>query len=395
MAPVIHACRARSERIEPIVCFTGQHDEMLRQVTDYFDIRPDFDLKLMSAGQALTRLTARCLMALEETIRSAQPDCVVGQGDTTSVLAASMAAFSARLPFVHVEAGLRTGNLDAPWPEEFNRRVTGITATMHCAPTPRAADNLRREGVPGERIRVTGNTVIDALLEAIKRERNRNAHWRARHAWLNGQDMVLITTHRRENHGSGLEAIFSAVAALARRFANTAFVFPVHLNPHVQEAAQRLLSDIDNVRLLPPLAYPEFVWLMDRSKVIVSDSGGVQEEAPSLRRPVVALRENTERGEAVDVGAVELVGCSPQRIEATVARLLTDPIAYATMQVEKSPFGDGHAGERIVEWMLEQSSPLNKGSRPSAQTPVDRTDALAPVIIDSSQEDPDTSLTAQ
>lgn len=368
MAPVIQACRARPSAIDPIVCFTGQHDEMLRQVTDYFEIQPDFDLKLMSAGQSLTELTARCLNALEVTIRAARPDCVVGQGDTTTVLAASMAAFYTHVPFVHVEAGLRTGNIEAPWPEEFNRRVTGITASMHCAPTPMAAENLRREGVPGHRIRVTGNTVIDALLMAVKRERSRNAHWQAKHAWLNEREMVLITAHRRENHGDGLQGIFTAVATLARRFTNVAFVFPVHLNPHVQEAAQRLLSNIDNVRLLPPLAYPEFVWLMDRSKIIVSDSGGVQEEAPSLRRPVLALRESTERGEAVHVGAVELVGAAPARIEAAVARLLTDPAAYASMQVERSPFGDGHAGERIVEWMLDQSSPLHAHRAHTTQT---------------------------
>ena len=380
MAPVVAACRARASEIEPLVCFTGQHHEMLRQVTDYFDIQPDFDLKLMSAGQSLGRLTARCLLALEETIDAAQPDCVIAQGDTTSVLAASMAAFYAHVPFVHVEAGLRTGDLDAPWPEEFNRRVTSVTTTMHCAPTSRAAENLRREGVPVERIRVTGNTVIDALLVAADRERGRDAHWRARHAWLDGQDMVLITAHRRENHGQGLESIFEAVAALAQRFANTSFVFPVHPNPHVQEAAGRLLADIENVRLLPPLAYPEFVWLMDRSKVIVSDSGGVQEEAPSLRRPVVALRDTTERSEAVDVGAVTLVGCSAQRIEETVSRLLTDPQAYAAMQIDHSPFGDGHAAERIVGWMLEERTALGNCARASV-APVSTTHSnLAQVL---------------
>lgn len=359
MAPVVHACRARAE-IAPLVCFTGQHDEMLRQVTEYFDIQPDVDLKLMSPGQSLAKLTARCILALEETIAATQPDCIVAQGDTTSVLAASLAAFYARIPFIHVEAGLRTGNLHAPWPEEFNRRVASITTAMHCAPTPRAADNLRREGVRDACIRITGNTVIDAVLSAVERERQRSAHWRSQYAWLDGQDLVLVTTHRRENHGQGLEQILTAVGALARRFSETAFVFPVHLNPLVQEAAHRRLTGIDNVRLLPPLAYPEFVWLMDRSKVIVSDSGGVQEEAPSLRRPVIALRETTERSEAVEVGAVELVGCSVERIEAAVTRLLADPVAYAAMQVDRSPFGDGRAGEKIVEWMLEERSSLQK-----------------------------------
>jgi UDP-N-acetylglucosamine 2-epimerase (non-hydrolysing) len=353
LAPVVQACRALAGKVAPLVCFTGQHDEMLAQVTDYFDIRPDFDLKLMSPGQSLAQLTARCLIALDDVLQKAKPDCVVAQGDTTSVLAASMAAFYRGIPFVHVEAGLRTGDLQAPWPEEYNRRVASVSTALHCAPTPKAAENLRREGIAPRSIRVTGNTVIDALLVTLDRERCRDEHWRAKHAWLDGQDMVLITAHRRENHGAGLESIFTSIAALARRFDNTFFVFPVHLNPLVQEASHRLLGGIDNVRLLPPLAYPEFVWMMDRSKVIVSDSGGVQEEAPSLRRPVVALRETTERSEAVEDCDVFLVGCGSERIKAKVSSLLTNPQAYADMQVEKSPFGDGHAAERIVEWMLD------------------------------------------
>jgi UDP-N-acetylglucosamine 2-epimerase (non-hydrolysing) len=355
MAPVIEACRARAGRVEPLVCFTGQHDEMLRQVTQYFDVQPDFDLKLMSPNQSLAQLTAKCLVALDEVLQAAAPDCVVAQGDTTSVLAASMVAFYRAVPFVHVEAGLRTGDLQAPWPEEYNRRVASVTAALHCAPTERAADNLRREGVSQQQIRVTGNTVIDALLTTLDRERQREHYWRGKHDWLDGQDMVLITAHRRENHGAGLEGIFTSIAALARRFEQTHFVFPVHLNPHVQEASQRLLGGIANVRLMPPLAYPEFVWMMDRSKLIISDSGGVQEEAPSLRRPVLALRDTTERSEAVDVGAVDLVGCLAERIEAKVARLLTNPEAYAAMQVDRSPFGDGRAAGRIVDWMLERS----------------------------------------
>lgn len=356
MAPLVHACQARADEVEPLVCFTGQHDEMLRQVTDYFDIHPDFDLKIMSPGKSLAQLTATCLTALDETINRSRPDCVVAQGDTLSVLAASLAAFYHRLPFVHVEAGLRTGDLQAPWPEEFNRRVASIATLLHCAPTAKAAKRLRQEGVATQNIRVTGNTVIDALLATVTRERHRNDYWQARHAELNDRELVLITAHRRENHGSGLESIFTAIGNLARRFADVAFVFPVHLNPQVQAAAQRLLGNLENVRLLPPLAYPEFVWMMDRSKLILSDSGGVQEEAPSLRRPVVVLRESTERQEAVDAGVVTLVGSSTQRIESTVARLLTDPAAYEAMQTDRSPYGDGHAAERVVGWMLEQQA---------------------------------------
>jgi UDP-N-acetylglucosamine 2-epimerase (non-hydrolysing) len=353
MAPLVREC-GRHDDIEPIVCFTGQHDQMLRQVTDYFGIEPDYDLKLMSPGQSLAQLTARCLTGLDEAIQHCQPSCVVAQGDTTSVLAASLAAFYRQIPFVHVEAGLRTGDLQAPWPEEMNRRVTSVVTTLHCAPTERAAKQLRSEGVGENAHRVTGNTVIDALLWTTERERQRGPMWRDRHAYLDGQPMVLITAHRRENHGNGLTDICRSIASLAERHQNVSFVFPVHLNPHVQAAAQSVLNGISNVRLLEPLPYPEFVWLMDRSTLIVSDSGGVQEEAPSLRKPVVALRETTERQEAVEIGAVQLVGSSTERIVAAVTRLLSDKQAYAAMQPGESPFGDGHAAERIVNWMLER-----------------------------------------
>lgn len=353
MAPIVAACRARAGEIEPLVCFTGQHDEMLRQVTDYFEIEPDFDLKVMSPGQSLAQLTAKLLLALDETIAAAQPDCLVAQGDTTSVLAASMAAFYRGVPLVHVEAGLRTRNLFAPWPEEFNRRVAGVSTALHCAPTSQAAENLRREGVPAHQIRVTGNTVIDALVAMLARERMNDARWHAEYDWLAGRELVLVTVHRRENHGSPLAGICAAIADLATEFRDTAFLLPVHLNPQVQETVRRRLGGIDNLRLTPPLAYPEFVWLMQRSKLIVSDSGGIQEEAPSLKRPVVALREATERSEAVEAGAVMCVGSAPEQIRKAVRQLLTDGDAYRAMQIERSPFGDGHAAERIVEWMLE------------------------------------------
>ncbi len=353
MAPIVAACRARAGEMEPLVCFTGQHDEMLRQVTDYFAIEPDFDLKVMSPGQTLAQLTSKLLLALDETMGATQPDCVVAQGDTTSVLAASMAAFYHRVPFVHIEAGLRTRNLFAPWPEEFNRRVAGVSTALHCAPTAQAAENLRREGVAAHQIRVTGNTVIDALLATVAREGIDNAEWESKYDWLGSRELVLVTVHRRENHGTPLAGICAAIADLAAEFSETAFLLPVHLNPQVQETVRRRLSGIDNLRLTLPLAYPEFVWLMQRSKLIVSDSGGIQEEAPSLKRPVVALREATERSEAVDAGAVVCVGPSPEAIRKTVRQLLTDGQAYRAMQIDCSPFGDGHAAERIVEWMLE------------------------------------------
>jgi UDP-N-acetylglucosamine 2-epimerase (non-hydrolysing) len=325
---------------------------MLQQVTGYFGITPDHDLKVMSAGQSLAQLTARCLMGVDDLVSREQPDCIVAQGDTTSVLAASMVAFYRQLPFMHVEAGLRTGNLQQPWPEEFNRRAASITTTYHAAPTQRAKENLLQESVSASQIRVTGNTVIDALLWTLERERN-SKHWEDRYSFLGNRKMVLITTHRRENHGDGLSQICLAIAELARKFPDAAFVLPVHLNPQVKNAVECSLAGIGNVHLLRPLPYPEFVWLMDRARLILSDSGGVQEEAPSLRKPVLVLRETTERQEAVLCGAVALVGAETERIVSEASRLLQDSKAYQRMLVETSPYGDGKAAARIVDWLLE------------------------------------------
>ena len=357
MAPLVRECLRRAPRIDPRICFTGQHAEMLRQVTDYFDIAPHLELNVMSPGQSLAQLTARCLTGIDEAIHSQRPDCVIAQGDTVSVLAASMSAFFRQIPFVHVEGGLRTGNLSAPFPEEYNRRVASISTTLHCAPTAKAAAVLLREGYPAAAVRVTGNTVIDALEWTSNRERQRDDQWRQKHAALADRQMVLITTHRRENFGAGLENICRAIQSLARDFSQVVFVLPVHLNPQVRQAVEPALAGLDNVLLLPPLPYPEFVWMMDRARLILTDSGGVQEEAPSLRKPVVVMRESTERGEAVDCGAVILAGSSCQRIVAAVTRLLTDPTAYAAMQVDKNPYGDGRAAIRIVDWLLEHFRP--------------------------------------
>ncbi|MBC7851926.1 MAG: UDP-N-acetylglucosamine 2-epimerase (non-hydrolyzing) [Pirellulaceae bacterium] len=356
MAPVVLECARRGGQIKPIICFTGQHDEMLRQVTDYFGINADIDLKVMSAGQSLAQLTARCLTSLDELVAKEQPDCLVAQGDTTSVLAASMVAFYRQLPFIHVEAGLRTGNLLQPWPEEFNRRVASITTTLHAAPTERAKANLLQEGIPARQIRVTGNTVIDALLWTSQRERQSKV-WADRYGFLQDRQMVLITTHRRENHGDGLAQICQAIAELARMFPDIAFILPVHLNPYVKSTVEGALAGIANVHLLRPLPYPEFVWLMDRAKLILSDSGGVQEESPSLKRPVLVLRETTERQEAVECGAVALVGADRRSIVTSATRLLMDEKAYRSMQVEASPYGDGRAAIRIVDWLLEHFAP--------------------------------------
>jgi UDP-N-acetylglucosamine 2-epimerase (non-hydrolysing) len=349
LAPLIHECRRRQPALHPIVCFTGQHREMLQQVSDYFEITADVDLELMQPDQTLAGLTARCVERLDAAIVRYAPDCLVAQGDTTTVLGASLAAFYRRIPFVHVEAGLRTGNLDSPWPEEFNRRVAGIAAAVHCAPTRRAAEYLLSERVDPAAVHITGNTVIDALMWTVQRERQRSDHWRARYAMLGDRRLVLITGHRRESFGGGFESICRAIRELARRFDDTEFLYPVHLNPRVQEPVFRLLSGTNNIHLVAPAPYPEFVWLMDRATLILTDSGGVQEEAPSLRKPVLVMRDTTERPEAVEAGGVRLVGTDGERIVAAATELLTDTMAYARHQLDRNPYGDGRAAARIFE----------------------------------------------
>lgn len=360
MAPVVHACQARDD-VAPIVCVTGQHREMLQQVNDYFGIAPDVDLQLMQANQSLANLTARCVERMDDILVQHQPDCAVAQGDTTTVMATALAAFYRRIPFVHVEAGLRTGNLYAPWPEEMNRRVASIVATVHCAPTQRSADNLLREGVPASAIHVTGNTVIDALLWTVERERQHATTWEQKHAYLTGARSVLITGHRRENFGGGFANICAAIAQLAGQFADVQFVYPVHLNPNVQGPVYKLLGGLDNVHLVAPVPYPEFVWLMDRCTLILTDSGGVQEEAPSLKKPVLVMRETTERPEAMDAGAVELVGTDVDRIVGRVSALLRNPAEYARHIIDHNPYGDGHAAARIAELLTNISPSPRQG----------------------------------
>lgn len=354
MAPVVKACQAHADALQAVVCVSGQHREMLQQVTEYFGIEIDVDLEVMCANQSLATLTARCIEGVDTTIERVQPDCVVAQGDTTTVMCAALAAFYRRVPFVHVEAGLRTGNMLAPWPEEMNRRIASLATTLHCAPTKRSRDNLFQEGIPAGSVSVTGNTVIDALLWTVARERENGHCWRDKYSWLEDRRMVLVTGHRRENFGDGFQNICQAIAELARRFPNTWFVYPVHLNPNVREPVGAILSNHANIRLLPPLAYPEFVWLMDRSDLILTDSGGIQEEAPSLKKPVVVMRETTERPEALDSGAVELVGTCVDTIVGSVSRLLQDSDEYKRRQVDVNPYGDGRAAERIVELMLRR-----------------------------------------
>lgn len=362
MAPVIRECQSRAG-IDPILCSTGQHREMLIPLLEYFEIEPDVQLDLMRPNQSLSGLTSRCLDGLDSTIQEHKPDCVVAQGDTTTVMAASIAAFYHRLPFVHVEAGLRTHDINSPWPEEFNRRVASLTTAIHCAPTEQSAKNLLAEGIRKESIHVTGNTVIDALLWTIDRERQRSDKWERKYEMLGDRRMVLITGHRRESFGGGFESICRAIHELSQAFSDVEFVYPVHLNPNVREPVFRLLGGAENTHLVDPAPYPEFAWLMDRSTLIVTDSGGVQEEAPSLHKPVVVMRESTERQEAVDAGAVRLVGTSTSAIVQAAAEFLTDQVAYSAAQIETNPYGDGNAASRITN-LLQTAIDIGKPHSP-------------------------------
>jgi UDP-N-acetylglucosamine 2-epimerase (non-hydrolysing) len=352
MAPLVWECRRRGDQVEATVCLTGQHRELLTQVADDLGVRGDIELDVMTPDQTLAGLSARLIERIDEVLLRVRPDCLVAQGDTTTVMAASLAAFYRRVPLVHVEAGLRTGNLHAPWPEELNRRIADLTASLYCAPTRRAADRLLAEGASPEAVHVTGNTGIDALLETLRRQRAAPAGWADKYRWLGQRPMILITGHRRESFGRGFQNICQAIATLADRFPEHHFIYPVHLNPNVHGPVRQTLGDRPNLHLTDPAGYPEFVWLMDRSTLIMTDSGGVQEEAPSLRKPVLVMREMTERPEVVEAGGAILVGTSVEAIVQCATRLLTDPAAYAACQIDHNPYGDGHAAGRIVELML-------------------------------------------
>jgi UDP-N-acetylglucosamine 2-epimerase (non-hydrolysing) len=354
LAPVVLQCAQRGESLRPIVCASGQHRDLLAPVLDYFGIVPDVDLAAMSPGQSLSELTARCLQGLQGVIARERPDCVVVQGDTATTLAAALAAFYERVPLVHIEAGLRTGDLQAPWPEEFNRRTVTLAAAVHCAPTRVAAAALTAEGVPANRIHITGNTVVDALLWTVERERQSTSPWPARHAYLNGAPMVLVTGHRRENFGSGVAQLCEALSRLAARYPGVQFVYPVHPNPNVHGPVHRALAGRTNVHLTEPAAYPEFVWLMDRATLILTDSGGVQEEAPSLGKPVLVMRDSTERPEALASGAIELVGSSAATIESRVSSLLQS-CSQRRPPAVANPFGDGQAAVRIVDLLARRA----------------------------------------
>jgi len=363
MASVYKACAA-ADGLEPVLVSTGQHREMLAQVLDVFDMTADVDLGVMSGNQTLAGLTARLFDALDGMLAEVKPDVVLVQGDTTSVMCGAISAFYRDIPVGHVEAGLRTGDLRQPFPEEANRLIASRVTTHHFAPTEGSRQNLLHEHVDDASIHVTGNTVIDSLMLEVERQRSDPALLAGidqefgrlltdagapAGATLDDQPYILVTGHRRENHGQGFQDICSALAALAARYPEHRIIYPVHLNPNVKDVVHEQLGSYGNILLLPPVHYRLFVRLMSGARVVLTDSGGVQEEAPSLGKPVLVMRETTERPEGVEAGTVRLIGTDPDRIQSEVSRLLDDAAAYEEMAMQKNPYGDGQAANRIVE----------------------------------------------
>ncbi|MBW8128543.1 MULTISPECIES: non-hydrolyzing UDP-N-acetylglucosamine 2-epimerase [Pseudomonas] len=356
MAPMVINL-ANDDRFHSKVCVTAQHREMLDQVLELFGLVPDYDLNIMTVDQSLTHVTTAIIQGLQSVLEDFKPDVILVHGDTATTFAASLAAYYQQIPVAHIEAGLRTHNLYSPWPEEGNRRLTGSLASMHFAPTQTSRQNLLNEGVLAERIHVTGNTVIDALLSVVEKLRSATSPLRSRldqqFSFLPpGQRMVLVTGHRRENLGDGLERICEALAETAASFPTVAFVYPVHLNPNVQEPVQHRLAGIKNVHLIGPQDYLPFVYLMTRAYVILTDSGGIQEEAPALGKPVLVTRDTTERPEAVDAGTVRLVGTEIATITHHLKELLSNEAVYRAMSNAHNPYGDGNACGRIREVLI-------------------------------------------
>jgi UDP-N-acetylglucosamine 2-epimerase (non-hydrolysing) len=351
MAPVVTTLAA-DDSFETRLCVTAQHRQMLDQVLEVFGIRADYDLDLMQPDQDLNDITSKVLLGMRGVYRDWKPDLILVHGDTTTTLATSLSAYYSQIQVGHVEAGLRTHNKYAPWPEEINRRLTGAISDIHFAPTQLAAANLRYEGIGEDNIHVTGNTVIDALLEVVGRIRGNKAllmGFSRRFDFLDASKrLILVTGHRRENFGAGFDNICLALGDIAAR-GDAQIVYPVHLNPNVQAPVHRLLGDRHDVHLIDPLDYLPFIYLMDRCDLIITDSGGVQEEAPSLGKPVLVMRETTERPEAVEAGTVKLVGTDRSNIVLEASRLLDDEEAYISMSQAHNPYGDGHAARRIRE----------------------------------------------
>lgn len=356
MAPLVNALSAHPD-IEAQVCVTAQHREMLDQVLDLFEIKPDFDLDIMRPNQDLAHITQAVLLGVSEVLKQAKPDRILVHGDTTTSFAAALAGFYQRIPVGHVEAGLRTGDMYAPFPEELNRKLADGICDLHFAPTEGAAVNLRHEAISEDGIVVTGNTVIDALLNVVQRFKTDTVLSQSMdHKFADldrSKRLILVTGHRRENFGQGFEAICQALSKLAER-TDIELVYPVHLNPNVREPVRRILANHPSIHLIEPLDYLPFVYLMERAHIVITDSGGIQEEAPSLGKPVLVMRDVTERPEAVDAGTVRLVGTDPARIVSQTQLLLDDQSHYDTMSRAHNPYGDGKASERIIQELIRR-----------------------------------------
>lgn len=366
MCPLVKRFQQEPETFKTVVCVTGQHREMLDQVLDIFCIKPDYDLNIMKQGQDLYDITSRVLTGMRDVLKQVKPDVVLVHGDTTTSTAAALAAFYQQIPVGHVEAGLRTHNIYSPWPEEINRQLTGRIASYDFAPTPLSRDNLLKENVDESKIIVTGNTVIDALHMVVNRLKGETALAEKQKAILlsagydvcrldHGRKLVLITGHRRENFGEGFIQMCTAIKDLAQKYPNIDFVYPMHLNPNVRKPIHEVfgekLEDMGNMFFIEPLQYLEFIYLMEKSFIVLTDSGGIQEEAPGLGKPVLVMRDTTERPEALTAGTVKLVGTNHQKIMDEVSTLLDNTAAYEKMSKATNPYGDGHACERIVNFL--------------------------------------------
>lgn len=350
MAPLVRVLHQHANA-EVVTCITAQHREMLDQVLDWFKIKPDYDLDLMKPSQTLSDLTSRALTGISEIIEKVLPDAVLVQGDTTTAMTAGMAAFYHRVPLGHVEAGLRTGDLNNPFPEEANRRLISVMARYNFAPTETARQALLAEGTPPDHIYVTGNTVIDALQWTVAQAYDLNLGLPLDHP---GERLIFVTAHRRESFGSDFESICYALREIVENNSNVRLVYPVHLNPNVQQPVRRILGEVERIHLIEPLPYPDTAHLMARSTLVITDSGGIQEEAPALGKPVLVMRKTTERPEAVEAGTVKLVGTDTATIVSAAEELLHNTAAYAAMANAVSPYGDGHAAERIADILLNK-----------------------------------------
>jgi len=359
MAPLVLALN-ENPTIESRICVTGQHREMLDQVLNLFEITPDYDLNIMKSGQTLSEVTSRMVMKLQPIVDSYQPDIILVHGDTSTTFCAALTAYYNQIAVGHVEAGLRTGNIYSPWPEEGNRKLVSCLANLNFAPTEKSMANLLGEGVDPERVYVTGNTVIDALLlmeRKINSSKLLSSKLRNSFPMISDdRKIVLITGHRRENFGGGFERICESIKRLAEKNKNVDFVYPVHLNPKVQNPVNKLLSNHQNIHLIEPQGYLEFVYLMTQSHIILTDSGGIQEEAPALGKPVLVMRDTTERPEAISAGTVQLVGTEVEKIVNGVESLLTDSALYEKMSRAHNPYGDGNSVKRIIEILVQYGS---------------------------------------